>query len=854
MQYAGFCPSGPWAEHFGIICWPISHAVLPTDLQRVLVNVLAELFARAPRGELLDDPALLGQHIEALAHQASSRFRNLAQEHALLGRISQALLRADHEAAEELLLAATRERILADLRLARGGARALEEARDRARSLAVHGLGGGRGGARGPRNESAGAAADRIGPPRLALYPSKGAAWRLVVEVPCLAPLAAAVPAWADALRSMRPRLAGEPRRVPRGALLQGGRIEPLSRLPPAGPLFLRDESVPADVGDLLETLLSVPDQESRLFARRADGRAVELRSSIVRPGREYLLLRRSPPPRDIPGLREAGLECRGAWLGEFNAARRGESDGAALAALGLSAGEALRLRPAGLPPCDWDAEGRVEYLAGDEPCFALTIDAAFAALRLSLDGAEVPPLVLERPQAGEVLVSLPALTQGAYALRLEADRDGWRDLGALEVAVRAPRPWAPGASHEGLLRVEVAPADASLEQLWSGLASIAVSGPAGAEVRAQVVLSEHEAPGERAHAVEYNLGAVSLPLQASDWRALFQEKVTCLDSAAGAYDRAEDAVVSFRAEGVGAASVRLSRAFTPLRWRLLRGDGGAFVLRLSDEADNDAALVVGRASFAAPMEVKDLTPATFDGDYAVGDRGGLFIARRGVSTRAIVVPPRVRGFADMRISPQLKPVPREVEAVIGLLDAATVWRTADCPSRSFAPSLLQTVGAAFSRALALTLCGDGWASAEDAFVRPPSETDPWRPYRVLRSTFSRAEKEHGIWRRFMDETHAALDEPLSVHVERVVKFREAMPWRAHRESDEMRLAAAAEFALRAFLWPGRPAAREGAARAAARYLLADTTTARLSRGAVLAVRREERKVVDDYPDSDHLG
>src|SRR5579864_9416068 len=66
-------PQGPWAGKFTIICWPITHAVLPKDLQRELSYVLYEL-----RGsftpQLLHSPALLGQRIEGAALNSGSRF------------------------------------------------------------------------------------------------------------------------------------------------------------------------------------------------------------------------------------------------------------------------------------------------------------------------------------------------------------------------------------------------------------------------------------------------------------------------------------------------------------------------------------------------------------------------------------------------------------------------------------------------------------------------------------------------------------------------------------------------------------------------------------------------------------
>src|SRR5262249_34533007 len=41
-EYGGAVPSGAWAGQFKIICWPITHAVLPTDLQRQLARLLYE--------------------------------------------------------------------------------------------------------------------------------------------------------------------------------------------------------------------------------------------------------------------------------------------------------------------------------------------------------------------------------------------------------------------------------------------------------------------------------------------------------------------------------------------------------------------------------------------------------------------------------------------------------------------------------------------------------------------------------------------------------------------------------------------------------------------------------------------
>ena len=41
--YNGVMPSGPWAGHFRIIAWPITHAILPRYLQRQFARALYDL-------------------------------------------------------------------------------------------------------------------------------------------------------------------------------------------------------------------------------------------------------------------------------------------------------------------------------------------------------------------------------------------------------------------------------------------------------------------------------------------------------------------------------------------------------------------------------------------------------------------------------------------------------------------------------------------------------------------------------------------------------------------------------------------------------------------------------------------
>jgi hypothetical protein len=55
-SYNGVVPSGPWAAHFKIIAWPITHAILPRYLQRQFARVLYDLRFRLAIYRRLNPP------------------------------------------------------------------------------------------------------------------------------------------------------------------------------------------------------------------------------------------------------------------------------------------------------------------------------------------------------------------------------------------------------------------------------------------------------------------------------------------------------------------------------------------------------------------------------------------------------------------------------------------------------------------------------------------------------------------------------------------------------------------------------------------------------------------------------
>ena len=100
--YGGARPTGAFAGNFPIIAWPITHAVLPTYLQRQLAQLLYE-FRTGLSTALLSDPAELGSRLEVRARGYTERFRIFCRNTELLGHVGAALLAGEDDESPYLL-------------------------------------------------------------------------------------------------------------------------------------------------------------------------------------------------------------------------------------------------------------------------------------------------------------------------------------------------------------------------------------------------------------------------------------------------------------------------------------------------------------------------------------------------------------------------------------------------------------------------------------------------------------------------------------------------------------------------------------------------------------------------------
>ena len=418
-EFGGAQPSGPWARHFSIICWPITHAVLPTDLQRQLARLLFD-FRRGLTSELLAQPDELGRSLAARAWHTSSRFQQFAQNTDLLGQVAVALLVGDDEESP-YLLDSTLRRIVADLSTEREAQRWLRDAKSNAFRVRTRGFRtrepAERRAAGGPRLLSA---AD----PTLHLR-RETEGWAVHLELPDLSVLAERLPNVHDELGRLRARVGGvtgPP--LARGWLLYPGQQVRLSQWPDRAAPLIQLENGSEAVNSLLADQCVLSPGPRWLFGIREPGLAKEVRGKVVRPGRQYVLLSEETPP-DLPWLAQAACTASGVHAHEFEVPSRLSTETlAAFRTLGVTVVADVQIRPAGLVPPSWDGEGTLEWLSGEDPIVAIGSTRAVSKCIVTLDAE---PRLMDWPEeVDEIFLRFCDLPPGTHQVdRRHGDRMG---------------------------------------------------------------------------------------------------------------------------------------------------------------------------------------------------------------------------------------------------------------------------------------------------------------------------------------------------------------------------------------------------------------------------------------------
>lgn len=729
-DYRGAQPTGAWARHFTIICYPITHALLPKDFQRQLAKVLYET-RRLFTADVLQSPEQLGELISAHSTEQSDRFQRFVQNTDLVGLIAKELLSHQEQDYSSILLPSTLKRIVKDLEHERNARDWLRDARNyAARATRTHGLSAAFGANR--ISVSAGHRERTIATtpaiePNLILRQRDTTCWELLLEVPDFAPLLTTYPSLQSFLNSSRctVRCADVGHRFARGQLLSyGAQAVPLRTFPTQEePLLRFEKSVPNDLRPLFDAEFKLNLGVIVLCRIAADGRGYQMRSQLVRPGRSYIILSTTPiSPNSL--LKPIRISCVGVSVMRLDMPEHMTREHqTSLEKIGLVVAKKICVSPVGFPAASWDEEGLGEWLADEAPCVAVKLDHDVDSILLELDGEEndrleITPQDLRVP----VFVELPFLSIGTHFLRVASRQrqfDRYEEIGRLEIIIKEPRTWRPGINNQGALIVLVDPRAPSLEQLWEGRVSIEIHGPDRHRVTCYATFLGKDS--DTAPLASKRLFELQLPLKAGTWKSLVSEQFKSSEIQS-AIELAYACRLEFNAGELGDFTINCERKFTPLRWVVER-DRDSYRLSLSDDFGSDTPITISRYDFISP----DLpTPLPFHNSFHkqhVPPTGGLYLARSQQALCSAIVPreaPRkYLAFADMRsmeFIPQFRQYERCVKSLIDLIQLYELWLNARTTGNMLSGWAQRRVLQAFLIQIFRVICGEAWINAENSF------------------------------------------------------------------------------------------------------------------------------------------
>lgn len=704
--YDGIRPGGPWASQFRIIAWPITHAVLPTDLQRHLARLLYE-YRYSLDAEILQDPTRLGSHLASYAWSASKRFQQFAENTQLLGQVAAALLASGEDADGQFLEPTTLHRVVADLNRERQSRFWLQTAKKQVSETRLrrkHGTRASTERSERPPNLD----------PKVTLVGDSDKRWRLVLEFPDMSPLAARFPQIGQELRDHRVEVGGTGgRMLPRQQLLYPRQRVVLNAWPNLDEPLLR-----VDRGsDLVNALIS--DQASFLpgppwlFRVTAPGMAVGTRGHQVHVGEHYLIALPTNVSPEVSWMAAADMATSGACVWEVHVpSPLSSADASVLESLGLGVIAHIDVRPVGPVPAAWDRAAAIEWVAGNEMIIGVWCDRSSETCVIT---GEAGSERMTWPAGSDtIFVRFDDLDAGEYAVQLaayaESDDEPLERID-LSLAVRLPDQTREGGDPREGLAIFSDPARPTISEIWDRQAALEIVGPDGFSVDVDVALMQ------RARKLVTKVITLPLPISTSGWSRAFSESVREAQDVQRRYDEADAIDIIATHDRLGRVELKCEREFRSLRW-VFRTTEDVTVAKLIDFTDR-AATTVHVSPFDHPFRHE---PVSLDSSNEIGlEEGGLLTAKGSGDLASVIVPPAVRTLEDLSrvmVAPRFPRFERSLDGVAHFLTVAEAWSVAESPGTFAAETARVQVTNAIASEMASLLGGAQWRQVEHLLAR----------------------------------------------------------------------------------------------------------------------------------------
>jgi len=697
-EYGGARTSGAWARQFCMIAWPITHAILPTDLQvqlsRAIYSVRHHLFGIDDRSD-----AELGGIVANRWVPHGERFERLMQREQFVGTLVRMLLQPNSDA--DAISHHALRRILSDVESHADAHLWLRDARALCKPTAKVSA------PAQPMVRDNATLRPRFSP-NLVLRKDKLHRWGLGVKPGSVIGLIADAPQLKKSLARLQYAVAGNDAQAFPATDLDKAepRERPLWALPTAGTPVLR--FLPLDDPDavVLTRDCVLAPRDLWLFKMRSDGLGWLQSAPTVIVGSTYLFAS-ADPERPLPGTpvetTVPGLRLSQAQI----PLTLSNAEATALQAAGLTVAKRTTLRPWGVLPRVWRDDGLAEYVLAEPILLQVERDHDFDAIRVCIDknAAEEHSC----PQLGSFLLEIAGLPLGSHRIAVDTlviQRSGSVTTtstlasAALQIHVRPPSAWHPGALPAEALAVALAPAEPTLDQLLQGRVAVAVDGTAGDTIKVSLAIVDSR--GERHDRLIVRRRP---PLSAAEWHQKLEVELRKPDVSLFAL-AATHAHLAIGSDNFGCHRAELAVFPRPLRWGV-EARGSDFVLRLHvDAADTPQVTFYPRY---APCTAQGVA---FDAVYrgTVG-RDGLYVACVGECTAALVVScPPVKISLDKREALGAPHVDERDPS--RLLESLCRWVAARVIGRLPLSRQASVIDALHSR-LVLELAGTRWSNAE---------------------------------------------------------------------------------------------------------------------------------------------
>ena len=710
-KYGGLRPVGPWANNFSIIAWPITHALLPKDLQSQVARTLYSL--RYNLVAHLDKPVGdLGRYVARMTYGGSSRYENFLEQEQLVGSIILALLGERTQDAAAAILPSTLDRIVGDLERARSARQWLHDTRKAVESARLKGVARRVGDGAEVQRDTRPSERKPAIRPSLVLRRTETDEWTPIVEIPSFMEVANLNPELGGFLRATRCEVAGSPGLRPPGWLLMGVQRRVLEEWPAAGQPVLSFQKANAAMDHLLASEGCIRAGPTWLFRVGPDGQALEVLARLIRPGQSYVLVARGDPPV-LSMATATTVHCRGVTAIRFAVPTTlSEAEITEFKKADLSIAETIQIRPVGLTARGWDGEGATEWLENESPCFAIEHDHPVAQYELRL-GASASVKVPAKPPGEPTFVRIRPLPAGNHVLSVSIVRSAVEAafhpvVGVISLAVRPPSPWVTGAiGHTGLI-VSCDPPTPTLDEFWEALTQLQVMGPAGRQVVVFVELLD----GTGGRLGLEQVAQLTLPMGPDSWRNAFSVFAK-MEKQPWNYLSASSGRIVIDGEELGVVHIPLQRDVAPVRW-VWHETNRSTQLRLVDDHDAETPIKVTFLPFGRPVEAITLIPEAVVAGTEPQSPGGLFVATYGDKNEALVVSSRKLsgGLGGLLVEPEFNEVREEPEAALALVKAIGVWSTARLTGPLAAPRR-DSIVAHLKERLYDVLLGRNWARAE---------------------------------------------------------------------------------------------------------------------------------------------